>query len=413
MQKQHLQKNVILNTYGNMIYFFFQWLLTLVIIHLAGFEDAGIYSLALSYANIFGFISRFGVRGFQISDTNHEFTDGSYVAARLITSLLAVLLFAVTIPFLQLPRYTVLCSWVLLLFKILESITDVFFGIYQKIESYQAIAVSNTIKGILTLLVFAGVIFIGGGILWASVGMTGIYLVAVLGYDIPVLLRNEMVSKKAYKIEITTIIRHCVPLMLYTLINPFMFFYNRYGVEKLFAENVVGYYASFSLVITIVSTLAISIWAVIIPAVSKMYHSRQFTQLKKAILLILALMSAITIIGCLMGSWIGEPLLALVFGKSILDYQYLLNPMIVIAMIITTVTFFNTLLITFRRNFQMLIGTTIGGIVCVVTTFPLTRMYGLLGASLSLGLGVATQLILLLACSWRVLIVEAKQKQDG
>ena len=79
MEKSNISRSVIYNTIGTFFYFFCQWLTTILVVRISGYEDAGILSIVISFTNIFYFIALFGVRNFQVTDINHEFTDRDYL----------------------------------------------------------------------------------------------------------------------------------------------------------------------------------------------------------------------------------------------------------------------------------------------------------------------------------------------
>ena len=60
-------RNSLLNTIGLVLYFFVQWLTTVIAVRFGSFETAGIYAAIISFCNIFYYFSLFGIRNFQIS----------------------------------------------------------------------------------------------------------------------------------------------------------------------------------------------------------------------------------------------------------------------------------------------------------------------------------------------------------
>ena len=98
---------MIYNSIGIGFYTTCQWLITILIVRIAGFESAGIYSVAISFTNIFFVLSSFGVKAYQVSDINKKFDDNIYLSSRVITCVLAFLLCCVTAAFYNYIYYTV------------------------------------------------------------------------------------------------------------------------------------------------------------------------------------------------------------------------------------------------------------------------------------------------------------------
>jgi len=85
--------NSIKNLAGIVTYFFCQWLTLIVVIHIAGYEISGEFSLVISFTNLFGILSMYNIRGFQLSDVNNKFLPQQYSGTYIITSGLAVVFF--------------------------------------------------------------------------------------------------------------------------------------------------------------------------------------------------------------------------------------------------------------------------------------------------------------------------------
>ena len=154
MNEAKTSKNVIYNTIGTFFYFFCQWLTTILVVRISGYEDAGILSIVISFTNIFYFIALFGVRNFQVTDINHEFTDRDYLNSRHITSGIALILFVISLFCMRFSQVTVICCILYMIFKVFEGYTDVIFGIWQNHDGYFEILVSYIGKGILTIAGF-------------------------------------------------------------------------------------------------------------------------------------------------------------------------------------------------------------------------------------------------------------------
>ena len=68
-KKLSLQSSIAWNSIGSIFYLGCQWLMTVVVVWIAGLETAGILSLAMSVSNIWYSFAVYGMRNFQVSDT--------------------------------------------------------------------------------------------------------------------------------------------------------------------------------------------------------------------------------------------------------------------------------------------------------------------------------------------------------
>ena len=63
-----IRSNMLWNVTGSIAFIGAQWMMTVLVVHLAGYTAAGHLSLGLSLTNIFTNISYFCIRNFQVSD---------------------------------------------------------------------------------------------------------------------------------------------------------------------------------------------------------------------------------------------------------------------------------------------------------------------------------------------------------
>ena len=105
-----LKKNMLWNTVGSVFYLACQWFLSVVVVRVGSYADAGILSLAMSITNIFATIALFNVRNFQVSDSDGEYTNGEYVFHRHLTCIGSLVLCAVFVLAYQFDELIHSCS---------------------------------------------------------------------------------------------------------------------------------------------------------------------------------------------------------------------------------------------------------------------------------------------------------------
>ena len=128
LHNRNIGRNLIWYSAGYTVYMFSLWLITIVVVRLSGYEDAGVLSLAMSSTSVFYAISMWGMRSFQVSDITEEYSDNTYITSRLITSSLALIICIIFILISGYDRNTRIC----ILLYIVETI------FFLKILSYHA-----------------------------------------------------------------------------------------------------------------------------------------------------------------------------------------------------------------------------------------------------------------------------------
>ena len=266
------KKAVTLNTVSVFIYFFAQWLLTIVLTRISGYKDSGLFTLAVSFTNIFCYLSNAGVRNVQISDTSRKTEKNVYFSTRFLTSALSILLFAITIAFVRYDELSVKCCITMMIFKIFESYRDVLMGELQLQNRYDLIARSYIMKSILIVLAFVVALFIGLSLPLSILSMAVAYGGVLFLYDFRKL---KIYRDFAWNIDGSKeLLMISFPLTVSTILDAVILFIPKHFVEILLGSEQLGYYGTVTIVIIVLSTLGSSVWTSLIPVYSKAFIER-------------------------------------------------------------------------------------------------------------------------------------------
>lgn len=406
-----LAKNAACNTAGTFIYFFFQWLTTILVVRLGDFESAGLFSLVISFCNLFGFISRYGVRNFQVTDVERAFSDGQYTGHRILTTGISLLpFFTLMLYRYREEPYFMSCIVCYMVFKYLESATDLLFGAMQRAERYDWIFISYLAKGFLPVVLFAMLLWVKAGLLIAIIGMTVGYLAVVLFFDLPHL--HTVTNLKPSFRGLLPLFTNCFPLMLFSLITPYITYLTRSAVELRFGPTELGYYSSVSVVVVIMTTIGGSIWCVLIPRISTWYEQGEVTKIKKLLGAILLGTVAVGGIAVLAAHICGERALSLLFGQAIRRYADLLSPILVASVLLTLSALLSSVLTAFRKNLQMLLANLAGAVVCSVVVTPLSEQWGMYGANYALMAAFTVQIFCMICLIMQALYKSSHLKKE-
>jgi O-antigen/teichoic acid export membrane protein len=397
-RKSNLLSNIGVYTIGLFAYYLLQWYTTVAIVRLSGYSDAGILSIVISFCNIFGFVALFGLRNYQICDVEERYSNGEYFSSRILTVGLSLLCFAAVLWQRSYDPQTVLCCIGYMAFKTLEAFSDVFFGVMQRRNRYGQIAVSYFLKGLLPTAVFALLLVLKQGLLAAIIGMTAAYLIVMLAYDLYKLKGTQTFRLKFNRI--VPLLKACFPLMLCIVFSAVMVYVPKEAVNRVLGMEAAGYFGTISILIVVFSTLATSVWGVIIPKISGLFVERkqkEFHQLIKYLVLGYILLSIVVL---LLGNLLGPWALSLIYGKQILSYIRLLTPVLINSMLLMGVSFFDGLFTALNKRFSLLLCNVAGVLICILLVQQWTQSNGMDGANFAMMAGYGVRLLLLVILSF-------------
>lgn len=401
-------KHIIQNSIGSFVYFFGLWAITMVISKVSrnGYHDVGIFTLSMSFCNVFLPLATLCARGYQVTDINHQYSDGHYVALRYATASLSLLL-CVAVAFALGYREATLAAIVLfMLYKTSEAYADVLYGICQKNGHLEYAAFSLAAKGVAGVFAFAVVLQLTQSLIVSMTAMVGVALAFILSYDRPKAGRfhSESLSQFVKLLPQTRpLLFACLPLMLNSFIVPVMLLVPRLMVENIYSTEMLGIYTSVTFPSVVVSTLANAAAVALVPRYAEAWRGGGRKPVILLLMFPLALAGLCGVVGVPFAYWCGGLLLKLLYTAEISGYVDLLAIAVVVSCILTCVVFCNYMLIAMRRAKKMLLFSGIACAVVLAGSFPFVQRWNMHGAACILGLAYLVQLAAQLAyLAWRI-----------
>lgn len=397
-----IKTQVTWNTFGSFVLLFAQWGISVLLVRIADFSEAGVFSLAMTIANVFAYIGNYSTRNFMTSDAGEEYSIQQYVTTRLVTICMSFILCAI---FLWGYGYGFEITWAIffyLLYANQTAFSDVLYGGMQKMGHLEIGGIACTVKGIACFLGFMFVALAGGGLLLAMAVMALVAYLVMLFYEFP---RYQAVvgwRKTSIHTQIPAVVRllkQCFPLMLSTVIPTITVAVPRVLVERVLGESFLGIYSSIYTPTVIITTLVPSVITGIIPLYAKTWSSQKYARFIKLSLFTLFGVLGLGIAGCIAAFFFGKPVMILLFGPEIEPYF----PLLYLAILATTVcalTSCGTALLTVQRKLNHTLFSAIAALIVVlVASNSLIEINGLYGAAYALGIAYLAQVI------WQIIAI--------
>ena len=397
-----IRKNMLWNVIGSVGFIGAQWVMTILIVHLAGYTEAGYLSLGLSLTNVFTNIAYFCIRNFQVSDSRSKYSTDTYVTHRAVMTVLALGSYTL---FVLLNGYSVYVTVFLILFmvyRVSEAVVDVFHGIDQRSWRLDTAGQSFLMRGIFTLAAFVIVEKLTGNLVITTLVMLAAAYGVILFFDIPRAAKLEPFTVRLGKKEWPALIAltgECLPLFIYAICLNAVVPIPRYFLEKLQGSEILGFYASVAIPASVIQLLASYVFNTFTGLFSE---CREKGQKKEFMALFWKLTAAVCVIVVLAvgGSLLlGEWALTLVFNESIRPYAYLLAPTVVCCGVIAVIWFVGTVLVVLRDMKGLLLGAVAGAVVCAAVSYPCILAWGVDGVNVSLFI---SSVVSLLIFAWRL-----------
>ena len=154
-KKENIKKDsYIWNTIGGLINAFQSVIILMVLTRSLDMEYAGIFTIAWAIANLVITIGKYGVRNYQVTDVNEKYSFNDYFSNRVIVSILMIIFTCIYVCFLSISNQYAFDKTVIVFLmcylKLIDSVEDVFHGMYQQHERLDVASKCMSIRLILS-----------------------------------------------------------------------------------------------------------------------------------------------------------------------------------------------------------------------------------------------------------------------
>ena len=395
-----MKKDITWNTFGNIFYGFCTWVITILVVRMGSFTDAGYLSLAMSTSSTYNAIALFAMRNYQITDSGHLYSDGEYVSSRIL-SCFAAYAFLTVAALLSGSMYQAICIIAFMPVRLSEAYSDVFHGIDQLHDRYDLIGKSFTIRGIAVI-----VIFIAGMAVTGNLALT-LGLISIVTFVISILWDQRLTSKittirmRFKDSKILKLYLSCLPLMLFTFFMGMQMMYAKTVLSEVVGVTKQGIYASISNPTYVIQVMGAALFAPFLPVLAEYLKENDNSGFRRGVRKVTGILIVFSVLVMVAPSLLGRWVLGLFFGKEILKYYELFIPVVVVIIINTFVYWFQGVLVALRKNILLAVGMILDFAFFACMIRPAIGMFGMNGASyaqiVSLGIYMAFEIIIIVS----------------
>ena len=392
-----MKKNVIWNAVGNITYMMCQWLITVLVPILGGFQDAGILSVAMSVSATCQTIGMFGIRNYQVSDVEEKYSNSCYVGLRAMTcagAMVACLAFSLVKGYHSNQTIAIL---LFMIFRLAETYSDVLHGIAQKNGRLYIGGVSFFIKGVGLLVCFLLAFLLSKNNLNVGLfAMTLFSCATVVVYDLPQVWKIADFRLMDSVGKCGRLALETLPLCIYLFLYSAIFTLPKLILGDVSGESVLGAYSSIYAPAMLLQAASTYLYTPFATNFGDLRQKGDRTAFRSLLIKIVIAISLLSIVVLILAMLLGEFALVLVFGEQIRPHVGYLMPILLVNVSCAYFGFFCMLSIVMRSFRWLLSGCFVGFFMSVLLTKPAICLFDVNGASYSVVLASVTATVILL-----------------
>lgn len=398
-----IRKQTIVNSLGSAVLLGFQWLISVCLVRTNGYEDAGVFSLAMTVSNIFSTAANYGLRNYQLTDHSRRNKQDEYLIMRLISSAFAS---GTCTAYLYLNKnYTAIEKWAIglyLLYNLTIVINDSLMGSIQLENHLELNGFSNILRGMFSFALFLGALLLWEKLLPALGMMVLASLLVLLMYDLPQYVKLCTERKGRWRGHFRgscSLFVEGFPVMLSSIIPMMVTALPRTILQNQMGSEYLGFFSSVYTPAVLLSTVLPPALISIIPAISQYWHEENIREMMRNVAISYGVVCAAICGALAVAGLAGRLFLTLLYGDSILPYANLLYYAILAVGMSCVCTCGNNIVVAIggKRMLLFMSGLTLG--VTLAFSGTLVSAYGIIGAAIvqiiAYGLQAVIQLVYL------------------
>ncbi len=375
-----MKKNILWNTAGNLFYGICTWVITILVVHLADYSEAGYLALAIAMTNTYEQIAWFNMRNYQVTDAKERFSDSQYVSSRVITCVIAFAMLVIA-AFTGSTFYQALCIIAYMPIRIAESISDVCHGINQKKERYDYIGKSFLLRGVGMVGVFSVGLIVLKKLAIVLILTAAYQLLISLFYDCRKTFQLTEIKLKIFDKDLLNLYRDCLPLVIFAFFLSAQNNHVKSTIQALCGNDILGIYSSIASPTIAVQMIAAAMFAPFLPGLSVNLAQKEYDKFNKKLLKIYGAFVGMAVVVLAGAMLLGRWGLALLYPDDILDYYEFFIPVVWVTILYAVVLVMQGILVAIRKIWIMTIGMVADFLLLVVLIKPMIGLYGANGGS--------------------------------
>lgn len=321
------KKNVIWNATAGIINAGEAVVILAVVSRVNGLKDAGVMTLAFSFANLFMTIGKFGIRNYQVAHDGEDFSFRTFLISRVITVAMMILVaFSYAVYCFSQNQYTLnksLAIFFVCMWYAIEAFEDVFVGKYQALGRLDIGSSVFSVRWIVTILTFIVADLFCKDIVLASIFALSVELLWEI-FSIWIICKKYKFDKmkcakedRGLKVLFKESVFLCVSTFLYFYVTNLP----KYAINSYLGDEVQAIYGYISMPIFVISLLNSFIYQ---PRLTVYVLEWRENKLKRFInrvfhqLLIIVLIMLV----CILGAYVlGIPVLSALYHENLESYR--------------------------------------------------------------------------------------------
>ena len=353
-----------------------------------GTSDAGIFSIAIAIANLMMYVGQYGLRRFQASDVNEQFSFEEYHGMRVITCAMLVLgslsycIFAQS--FKDYSAHKASAIFLICMIKMMQAYSDVYHGNMQQKGRFDVAAKATAIRYIAEIFVFCAMLLLTHNLLLSAAVCVGssVILMVLLSVNAGSHYCNS-IKPAFHGTAIKGLFIEGFPLFVSMFLNTYVGNAPKYAIDSYLNDDIQALFGYLFMPAFVVQIVAQFIFNPVITSYAHLWthHTeKSYREFERRIYKMCIIVLGLTLLGLLVAATIGTPVLSAVFGVDLREYRKELCIIMLGGGMLAYATYFSTVIAIIRVQRSLIICYGVVSALSFILSGIFVKPYGIQGA---------------------------------
>lgn len=393
--------------------------MSMIVTRITGLADAGMLTIAFAVGNLLMPIGKFGIRNYQVTDSENRFSFAIYLKARMLTVVFMLLSIAGYVLYaftkLQYGRDKIAIILAICMIYVVEAIEDVFGGYYQHRNRLDAGAKIFCFRWIGIMLVFPIALYTSRDLaltLWMCFGVSVMLFLILLKLFYPNICSEEDrhlvgIVRKSNLPVIGQLLKIAFPLFGIAFLSFYANNAPKYAIDACLTDEIQACYGFVAMPVFVIGLLNNFVYQPTLVPMSIEWEEKRYEKFRSRIIKqfgVIMIIMAVCLIGAAL---LGIPVLSWLYHTDLSDYKVELLILLVAGGFLALSGYLSVVLTIMRCQKDLLWPYCLVAVMALVILKWIVSKYGTIGAALCYMIFMVLLCLLygiILAVRWRTQI---------
>ena len=317
----NIRSGAIWNTIGSMMMAANTVLLTMLVGHYSTMGDVGIFTLALTSAQVLYSVGLFGANDLQMTDYSHRYRFAEYFGTRMISTVASVILCAAVVPVLDMGGEGTAYLCFLTAFMLVNSFAELYQSMFFQCRRMDLTGKSLFFRYLISTAAFAVCLILSGSVVTSCIAMLAADVIITLVW-ILIYAGSYRDSGYSFKKEDTVrLLKEAAPLGISLLTSLVLLNAPKYLIYVFISDVVQGAYTILFMPVYAVNLVSQFIFKPFLYRYSALISDNDYSGFKKLLFRQVAVVAVLDVCGAFIFRLIGPWMLKLLFGQDLAEYR--------------------------------------------------------------------------------------------